>query len=71
MRPSRRLRRFRASYMVTESPPLDVHVIHHLRMGGLENGLVNLINRMPESAYRHAVVCVEDFSEFRDRLQRP
>ncbi len=57
--------------MVIESPPLVVHVIHHLRMGGLENGLVNLINRMPESAYRHAVVCVEDFSEFRDRLQRP
>lgn len=51
--------------------PLVVHVIHHLRIGGLENGLVNIINSMPPSAYRHAVLCVEDFSEFRDRIARP
>lgn len=50
--------------------PLILHVTHHLRTGGLENGLVNLINKMPESAYRHAIVCVEDFSDFRDRIQR-
>lgn len=49
--------------------PLILHVIHHLRTGGLENGLVNLINKMPESAYRHAIICVEDFSDFRDRIQ--
>ena len=27
--------------------PLIVHVIHQLDVGGLENGLVNLINHLP------------------------
>ena len=53
------------------SPPLVLHVIHHLRMGGLENGLVNLVNHMPVGAYRHAVACIEDYSDFRDRIDRP
>jgi sugar transferase (PEP-CTERM/EpsH1 system associated) len=39
--------------------------------GGLENGLVNLINHMPESRFRHAVACVEDYSDFRNRIVRP
>lgn len=45
-----------------------VHVIHHLFIGGMENGLVNLINRMPQDRFQHTVVCVEDFSDFRDRI---
>ncbi len=52
-------------------PPLVVHVIHHLIMGGMENGLVNIVNRMPHSRYRHAIVCIEYFSEFRQRIKRP
>ncbi len=51
--------------------PLVVHVIHHLIMGGMENGLVNLINGMPATAFRHAIACVEDFNEFRQRITRP
>ena len=51
--------------------PLVLHVIHHLRIGGLENGLVNLINHMPAQRYAHAIACVEDFSSFRDRITRP
>ena len=50
--------------------PLVLHVIHHLVIGGMENGLVNLIQRMPESRFRHAVACVEDYSDFRQRLTR-
>ncbi len=57
--------------MTTASPPLVLHVIHRLAMGGLENGLVNLINRMPPAKFRHAIACVEDYSDFRDRLTRP
>ncbi len=52
------------------NPPLVLHVIHHLVIGGMENGLVNLINRAPPSDFRHAIACVEDHSEFRDRLRR-
>ena len=40
-------------------------------MGGLENGLVNLINRIPAERYRHCVLCIEDYSDFRDRIERP
>ncbi|TVO73591.1 TIGR03088 family PEP-CTERM/XrtA system glycosyltransferase [Sedimenticola selenatireducens] len=52
------------------SPPLIAHVIHHLWIGGLENGLINLINRIPADRYRHVIVCMEDYSDFKDRLQR-
>lgn len=52
--------------------PLIAHVIHHLTVGGLENGLVNLVNSMPASAYRHAIFCVEDVNaDFRRRITRP
>ena len=57
--------------MTPGSPPLVLHVIHHLVIGGMENGLVNLINQMPASAYRHAIACVEDYSDFRQRIVRP
>jgi len=56
--------------MMPETPPLILHVIHHLVTGGMENGLVNLINHLPDSRFRHAVACVEDFSDFRLRLAR-
>ncbi|MEO8523689.1 MAG: TIGR03088 family PEP-CTERM/XrtA system glycosyltransferase [Caldimonas sp.] len=51
--------------------PLVLHVIHHLVIGGMENGLVNLINHMPASRYGHAIACIEDFSSFRDRIKNP
>ena len=57
--------------MTQETRPLILHVIHHFVTGGLENGLVNLINNLPESRFRHTVACVEDFSDFRLRLTRP
>ncbi len=53
------------------APPLVLHVIHNLSIGGLENGLVNLINTMPVSRYRHAIACIEGYSDFRDRIKRP
>ena len=56
--------------MSVDTRPLVLHVIHHLVTGGMENGLVNLINHLPASRLRHAVACIEDFSDFRDRLVR-
>ena len=56
--------------MSGKTPPLVLHVIHHLVTGGLENGVVNLINHMPASAFRHGIVCIEDDSDFRDRIVR-
>ncbi len=46
------------------------HVIHGLRTGGLENGLVNLINRTPSERYRHAVVCLTGYDRFAERIER-
>ncbi|MDP2832856.1 MAG: TIGR03088 family PEP-CTERM/XrtA system glycosyltransferase [Pseudomonadota bacterium] len=57
--------------MKDPAPPLVLHVIHHLLTGGMENGLVNLINNMPASKYRHAIVCIEDYSDFRNRITKP
>jgi sugar transferase (PEP-CTERM/EpsH1 system associated) len=49
--------------------PLIAHIVHRLDYGGLENGLVNLINGLPAGRFRHAVVCLTGFSEFRQRLR--
>lgn len=47
-----------------------VHVIHHLVIGGMENGVVNLINRLPHNRFRHVVICIEDYSDFSQRIER-
>ena len=52
-------------------PPLTIcHIILRLDFGGLENGLVMLINNMPAERYRHVVVCLEHATEFRARIRR-
>lgn len=50
--------------------PLIAHVIFRLTIGGLENGLVNLINHMPADRYRHAIVCLTDYTDFHQRITR-
>jgi sugar transferase (PEP-CTERM/EpsH1 system associated) len=48
-----------------------VHVVYRFDTGGLENGIVNLINRMPAVVFRHAVVALTEVSdEFRKRIGR-
>ena len=51
--------------------PLVVHVVHELAFGGLENGLVNLLNGPLGGQYRHAIVCLTRSTAFSQRLQRP
>jgi sugar transferase (PEP-CTERM/EpsH1 system associated) len=53
-----------------DARPLIVHVIYRLDVGGLENGLVNLINHIPAERFRHAIICLADYSAFRRRLRR-
>ena len=51
---------------------LIVHVVHGFSVGGLENGLVNLVNRMPRERWRHAIVALTRVSErFAERVQTP
>ena len=54
-----------------EHVPLIAHVIYHLAVGGLENGLVNLINHLPRERFRHAIICLTDYTEFRSRIRNP
>jgi sugar transferase (PEP-CTERM/EpsH1 system associated) len=51
-------------------PPLVAHVIYRFDVGGLENGLVNLINRIPPRRFRHAIISLTESSEFSRRLTR-
>ncbi|MDY0074014.1 MAG: TIGR03088 family PEP-CTERM/XrtA system glycosyltransferase [Thauera sp.] len=54
-----------------DSRPLVMHVLYNFDVGGLENGVVNLINRIDPARFRHAVValnaCAADFCQ---RVQR-
>ncbi len=50
--------------------PLIAHVIYQLGVGGLENGVVNLINNMPSDKYRHAIICLTTSTDFQSRLNR-
>ena len=56
---------------MSDSRPLVVHVMHRFDTGGLENGVVNLINHMPENAYRHAVIALTEITDFKKRIHRP
>ena len=50
--------------------PLVLHIVYRFDVGGLENGVVNLINEMPAGAYRHAVLALTEATDFRHRIQR-
>lgn len=50
------------------TPPLVAHIIYALGTGGLENGLVNIINRASPDRYRHAIVCLTESGDFAKRL---
>jgi len=54
------------------SPPLIAHVVYAFGVGGLENGVVNLINRLPVSRWRHAVIALTQVAPaMRSRVTRP
>jgi sugar transferase (PEP-CTERM/EpsH1 system associated) len=56
--------------MMDDSRPLILHVVWRFAVGGLENGIVNLINRMPRDRWRHGIVALTDVSDsFRERVR--
>jgi sugar transferase (PEP-CTERM/EpsH1 system associated) len=64
---------------LTETPaagaverPLIVHVVHRFSVGGLENGVVNLINHLPTDRWRHAIVALTSIDQqFAKRICAP
>lgn len=59
-----------SSCVAGRAPPLIVHIIYRLDVGGLENGLVNLINHTPPDRYRHAIISLTEITDFRRRIKR-
>lgn len=52
-------------------PPLIVHVVHRFAVGGMENGIVNLLNNLPTAFADHAIVALTDADAgFAARLRR-
>ena len=50
--------------------PCIAHVVYRFDVGGLENGVVNLVNHLPADAYRHAIVALTEVTDFRSRIGR-
>lgn len=53
-----------------DARPLVLHIVHRFDVGGLENGVVNLVDGMPVEAYRHAVLALTEATDFRHRIRR-
>ncbi len=53
---------------------MTVHICHllwSLRTGGLENGVVNLINQLDDSQFQHSIICLTDYDPaFFQRISR-
>jgi len=61
-----------AAGRIAAGTPLIAHLVHRFDVGGLENGVVNLINHLPADRYRHTVIALTEASEsFRARLHNP
>ncbi len=51
--------------------PIHVqHVLLSLRPGGLENGVVNVVNRLDPARFRSSVCCLQGSGEFAGRISR-
>jgi sugar transferase (PEP-CTERM/EpsH1 system associated) len=63
--------RLRNPAAVDAGAPLVAHVLYRFDVGGVENGLVNLINGLPEDRFRHAVISITEHTDFARRIRRP
>jgi len=48
-----------------------LHIIYQLNTGGLENGLVNLINQLPSDQFEHTVLSLSYSTDFKYRIIQP
>ena len=53
-----------------DARPLVAHVMYRFDIGGLENGVVNLINHMPSESFRHFVISLTEVTDFHKRVVR-
>lgn len=48
-----------------------VHVVYSFAIGGLENVIVQLINRLPADEFEHVVLSLTTISDFKSRITQP
>lgn len=48
-----------------------VHVVYSFSVGGLENVIVQLINRLPADRFEHVVLSLTTISDFKHRITQP
>ncbi len=48
-----------------------VHVVYSFSVGGLENVIVQLINRLPAEQFEHVVLSLTTISDFKNRITQP
>ena len=53
------------------TPTKIVHVVHSLQTGGLENGLVNLLNCLDPERFQQTVCCLTSAGKFAERIKIP
>ncbi|MGH8177836.1 MAG: TIGR03088 family PEP-CTERM/XrtA system glycosyltransferase [Steroidobacter sp.] len=51
--------------------PLIAHIVFRFDYGGLENGIVNIVNSLPAGEFDHAIIALTESSEFSSRIRRP
>lgn len=49
--------------------PLIVHVVFRFDYGGLENGVVNIVNGLVGKEFRHAIIALSAATDFSKRLR--
>ena len=55
---------------MNDKPTHIAHVLYAFATGGLENGVVNIINNLPTDKYRHSIICITDHdADFARRLK--
>lgn len=48
-----------------------LHIIHSLKIGGLENGVINLINHLDDARFENAICCIHSSGPMAERLKKP
>jgi sugar transferase (PEP-CTERM/EpsH1 system associated) len=51
--------------------PLVAHIVFRFDYGGLENGIVNIVNSLPASEFGHVIIAMSEVSDFKARIRRP
>jgi sugar transferase (PEP-CTERM/EpsH1 system associated) len=51
--------------------PLVAHLVYRFAMGGMERGIVTLIDNTPFDRFRHAVIALTDYTDFAKSIRTP